>query len=97
MGVTGNKMKADDPRIGFTPADIAYLKFASHPKNITEVPTAQEVADRALTPTPTPTPTETELEPDEDVPVTEEQRLKKLLASFAKLIWEYFCQGNHAA
>jgi len=90
MGVTGNKMKATDPRIGFTAADIAYLKFVNHPKNVTEIPTAQEVADRAVGHVDMELDSETEPEMTDDPVETEEQRLRCFLACLLDAIRKYF-------
>lgn len=92
-------MKADDPRTGLTPADIAYMKFVNHPKSLADVPTSQEVADRTVHldsefEPDTEDADTSEIDTDNDIPVTEEQRLKRLLASFMRSIWEYFCAAQ---
>lgn len=107
MGVPFGKMKADDPRTGLTAADIAYMKFVSHPKHVSEIPTAQEVADRTVhlddefdgeeADPNEPEPYADEDDTEEIVPQTEEQKLRSLLSSLLKSIREYFCQGSHAA
>jgi hypothetical protein len=111
MGIPFGKMRADDPRTGLTPADIAYLKFVSHPKHVSEIPTSQEVVDRTVhlddefDHSEESDPNEAEPDADEDdseetdeeeTEETEEQKLRTLLSSLLKSIREYFCQGSHA-
>ncbi len=93
MAVPHSKLKMDDPRTGISPAQVIIWK-ATHPETrYADIPTAQEVEDHVINANP-----ESEHEENDTdvniIPVTEEQRLKHLLASFAKLIWEYFCAAQ---
>lgn len=85
MGIPQSKLKMDDPRVGLTPEQIAAW-HALHPNpTYADIPTSQEVADGVSEPD-----DEDDTDTDLTAPVTEEGRLKNLLASFAKMILEYF-------
>lgn len=85
MGIPLSKMLMTDPKVGLTPEQTAAWQATHETTEYKDIPTAQEVANGG------------HAEPDEDdtdtdvTPQTEEQRLRCLLAAWAKSIWEYFC------
>ena len=101
MGIPFKMLKMSDSRTGLLPSQIAAWQ-ATHPDTTYDtVPTAQEVADTKPF-----IDLGVDKKDDEDdstadnvispEDLTEEARLRRLLASWCKAVLEYFCQGSYA-